>query len=236
MNSAFVWSEKLMQIIRKPYPMSVLLSIQENSNFKTCLPQSILTLGRTRGGGCHPPLRFFFDNKTSAPDVLSSCSFIPRTHFETSVVKISYYGYGTRYDVISSGWSSHFWVKMLVFSTSFNNLKVKIRDEMMLSAYLCVILYVKHKKLPFLAVLAWFPIVDKIQDNNHCWWRHRPPAASPPIKYTSSCWEDQRLSTEGKIASKYCNISKTLGRGSMNNHPSFLVPQWGYEFSCTSEG
>ena len=99
-----------MQIIGKPYPMSVLLSIQENSNFKTCLPRSILTLGRTRGagGGCHPPLRFFFDNKTSASDVLSSCSFIPRTHFETSVVKISYYGYGTRYDVISSGWSSHF--------------------------------------------------------------------------------------------------------------------------------
>ena len=43
---------------------------------------------------------------------------------------------------------------MHVFSTSFNNLKVKIRDEMMLSAYLSVILNVKHKKLPFLAVLA----------------------------------------------------------------------------------
>ena len=37
----------------------------------------------------------------------------------------------------------------------------------------------------------------------------RPPAAAPPIKYTSSCREDQRLSTEGKIISKYCNISKT---------------------------
>ena len=34
-----------------------------------------------------------------------------------------------------------------------------------------------------------------------------------PIKYTSSCWEDQRSSTECKIASKYCNILKTLGRG-----------------------
>ena len=42
------------------------------------------------------------------------------------------------------------------------------------------------------------------------------PAAPLPIKYTSSCREDQRLSTEGKIVSKYCNISKTL-RGS--NHP-----------------
>ena len=49
------------------------------------------------------------------------------------------------------------------------------------------------------------------QDGDHCWLRHRPPAAPPPIKYTSSCREDQRLSTEGKIASKYCYISKSLG-------------------------
>ena len=40
-----------------------------------------------------------------------------------------------------------------------------------------------------------------------------PPAAPPPIKYTSSCREDQRLSTEGKIVSKYCNLSKTQGEG-----------------------
>ena len=39
----------------------------------------------------------------------------------------------------------------------------------------------------------------------------RPPAAPSPIKYTSSCREDQRLSTEGKIISKYCNMSKTQG-------------------------
>ena len=37
-----------------------------------------------------------------------------------------------------------------------------------------------------------------------------------PIKYTFSCKEDQRLSTEDKIVSKYCNISKTQGRGSIN--------------------
>ena len=38
------------------------------------------------------------------------------------------------------------------------------------------------------------------------------------IIYTSSCWEDQRLFTEGKIVLKYYNISKTLG-GSINPHP-----------------
>ena len=63
-----------------------------------------LILGRTgkRGGGggeggCHPVsdvfLRFFLDNQTSAYDVFSSRSFIPRTHFETSLLMVSYYGY-----------------------------------------------------------------------------------------------------------------------------------------------
>ena len=34
---------------------------------------------------------------------------------------------------------------------------------------------------------------------------------------------NQRLSTKGKIVSKYCNISKP-------------AQWWGYEFACTSEG
>ena len=39
------------------------------------------------------------------------------------------------------------------------------------------------------------------------------------IKYISSCREDQRLSTEGQIVSKYCSILKTLGRVSVNPSP-----------------
>ena len=44
------------------------------------------------------PLRFFkffspIDDKTSAPDVFSSCSFIPIAHSEASVVIVSCYGY-----------------------------------------------------------------------------------------------------------------------------------------------
>ena len=55
-----------------------------------------------------------------------------------------------------------------------------------------------------------------------------PSAAPPLIKYSSPCREDQRLCTESKIFSNYCNISKTLGGsihpptsyhgGSMNLH------------------
>ena len=86
-----------------------------------------------------------------------------------------------------------------------------------------------QKKLPFIAVLIWFLILGKIQDGcqdgDYCWWLHRSSAAPPPIKYTSTCWEDQRLSTEGKIVSKYCNISKILERGSINP-PCTTVGVW----------
>ena len=61
------------------------------------------------------------------------------------------------------------------------------------STYLCVILHVKHKKLPILSVFTRFQFLGKIQDGDHFWGRHRPPAAPPPIKYSSSCWEDERL-------------------------------------------
>ena len=75
------------------------------------------------------------------------------------------------------------------------------------------------------------------QDSDHNWWRHKLPASPPPIKYTLSCREDQRLSSKDKIFSKYNNISLTLGRGSTNPPPPPL-PLYhggGYDFPCTSE-
>ena len=95
----------------------------------------------------------------------------------------------------------------------------------MQSSYLCVIFHVKYKKLIFLAVLTWFLILGKIQDGDHCCWRHIPLAAQLPLKYTSSCSENQRLFAKGKIVSKY---RKLRGRGSF---PPRLVPRWGYEFA-----
>ena len=129
----------------------------------------------------------------------------------------------TRFDVIRSRWSSHFLVKISFFSQLRSTIIVKIVDKMVQSSYLCVLLHVKHKKLPFLAFLAWFLTLGKIQDDgqdgDHCLWRHRPPVAPPPIKYTSSCWEDQWLSIKGK---------NSMG-GSINPLP--LVPRRGYEFA-----
>ena len=127
-----------------------------------------------------------------------------------------------------------FWVKMYVFPTSFRN----ERNKSLWIKWCKVIIYVlfymlSAKKLLILTVLTWSLILDKIQggggDGDHVWWRHRSPAAPPPIKYTWFCGENQRISTEGKIFSKYCNRSKTL-RGEGGHHPSphpHLYHGWG---------
>ena len=69
-----------------------------------------------------PPsfLGFFLEDKTSAPDVFSSCSFILRAHFETSSVMVRYYGYELlrhKYQVVRP-----FLCRNTFFSTFFNNL------------------------------------------------------------------------------------------------------------------
>ena len=123
----------------------------------------------------------------------------------------------TRYDVIRSRWSSRF-ERKCIFLQLFSTIKVNLVAKIMQSAYLCVIVHVKQ--LPFLAVITWFLILGKIQDGgqdgDHCWWRHRPPAAPPFVKYTSSCY-------------------KTLGRGSGGSRggvrgarsPLFFRSKWG---------
>ena len=94
----------------------------------------------------------------------------------------------TRYDVISSRWSSHFWVKMHVFQL-LSGIKEKLLDKIMQSNYLCVVLLVKRKKLLIVTVFTWFLVLEKMQDGYHVWWHHRPLAVTPRIKCTSSCRE-----------------------------------------------
>ena len=53
----------------------------------------------------------------------------------------------------SSRWSSQFWVKIHGFQLP-STIKVNFVAKIMHSGYLCVIFRVKHKKLPFLAVLT----------------------------------------------------------------------------------
>ena len=52
--------------------------------------------GGEKGREVPPPWsfsEFFLNDKTSTPEVFCSCSFIPRAHFETSLVTVSYYDY-----------------------------------------------------------------------------------------------------------------------------------------------
>ena len=58
-------------------------------------------LTRVGGGGG------FYEFSSSAPDIFSSCLIIPRAHFESSSVMVSFNGYQIN-DIISSRWSSHF--------------------------------------------------------------------------------------------------------------------------------
>ena len=137
-------------------------------------------------------------------------SVVVRSSLKHIWVKISMV---TKYDVISSRWSSHFWVKVHVFSTFFNN---KSKSCGWNHAKCLSVIF---QKSPFLAVLTWFLILGKIQEGDHCWWRSRHPAAPLPIKYTLSCQGDQRLSTEGKTFRNTAKNQKLL--------------RWGYEFACT---
>ena len=87
----------------------------------------------------------------------------------------------TRYDV-AGGQAIFEWKYM--FSQLFSTIKIKSVYKKMQSNYLWAILHVERKKMLIRSVFTLFLILDKIQDGNHVWWRHRPPAAPPPIKYT----------------------------------------------------
>ena len=114
-----------------------------------------------------------------------------------------------------------------MFFQLLSGIKLKLVNKMMQRNYLCVILHVKRKKLLIFTVFTRFLIREKIQDGDVT----GSPAATPPITYTLSCREDQKLSTEGKLVSKYCKISNTRGGGGggvggPSTTPS-LVSRWG---------
>ena len=119
-----------------------------------------------------------------------------------------------------AGGQGIFGSKCMLFQL-ISTIKVKLVDKMMKSTYLLFLL-VKHKKSPIATVFAWFLTLSKIQDGDQVCWHLRSPAASTLIKYTSSCWEDQRPFTEGKIVSKYCN-----SREGFHRPPFPLVPRVG---------
>ena len=82
----------------------------------------VLTLRRTgRVDATRPKvfLSFFLEDKASAPDVFSSCSFIPCTQFESRLVD-GQFCMVTRYDVIRSG-GQPFFIESTFFFNFLNN-------------------------------------------------------------------------------------------------------------------
>ena len=139
----------------------------------------------------------------------------------------------TTYDVLSSRWSSHFWVKMPVLTALFNN-KSKTYQWNDAKGLLKVILHVKHKKLSFIAILTWFLILGEIQDGNHCWWRHWPPSAPPPVnKIINNKWINLILLSRSKAFHWRQNRFKILQIILIKNSvegfhsPLPLIPRWG---------
>ena len=108
-------------------------------------------------------------------------------------------------------------MKIHVFSTIFNNKSKHCGWNDAKCLFICYFIC-EAQKITIMAILTWFLILDKIQDGDHCWPRHRPPAAPPPIKCVYLILlRRSRLSTKGKIVSKYFNISNT--RGWISIHP-----------------
>ena len=141
------------------------------------LPSDVQGVWRGGGSGWHP-LRFFWDfskrikhqHLTFSVDVRLSLARILRQVQWWSVSMV------TRYDVISSRWSSHFeWECMSLFQL-FSTIKEKSCSQ-------------NHAKCLFMCYYSCqaITISGEIQDGDYCWWRHTPSAAPPLIKYTSSC-------------------------------------------------
>ena len=128
--------------------LKISIHVRENSS------PGKLTLRRTRGQCQLPPppapnkiilSLFFLEDKTLAPDVFSSCSFIPRAYFEASLVIVRCYGYKIwrhKYKVVKP-----FLGENVCFFQLLSTIKANLVAKIVQSAYLYVTFYVKHKKI-----------------------------------------------------------------------------------------
>ena len=98
-------------------------------------------------------------------------------------------------------------------------------------------LYVKHKKLPFLAVLTWFLILVKIQDGGQ---DGRPLLQTSQASSYATTHEIYLILLRRSKAFLWKQNRFEILQHIKNSKEGFhqpppLVPQWGYEFACTSK-
>ena len=132
---------------------------------------------------------------------------------------VSYYGYEMRRHKLQA-------VKPCLSENacSFKFFKIKrLVDELVQSNPLCVILHVKRKKVLILPVFTWFLIIDKIQDGHqdgdHVWWRHRPPAAPPPMNIAHLVEKVKGFPLKAKSFRNIATYQKPKGGGGSIDPP-----------------
>ena len=146
----------------------------------------------------------------------------------------------TRYNVINSRCSNHFWFKWML-SQLLSTIKVKIVDKMMQNSYLCVILYVTHKKntisCGYNLIFNSFVKSDMV-------------AKMAPLLVTSQASSSTatakiylillRRSKAVHLRQNRFEILQHIKNSREGSHqpppPPLNVLPWGYEFACMSEG
>ena len=142
----------------------------------------------------------------------------------------------TRYDVIKWGGQANFWWKYMFFQL-LSTIKVNLVAKILQSVSLCVIFHVKHKKLPFLAVLTWhfqFLVKSKMAAKMTTIAGDAGLNCSTTHKIYLILLRRSKAFHQRQNRFKILQHIKNSGEGL---HPSTPpVPRWGYEFACSSEG
>ena len=125
-----------------------------------------------------------------------------------------------------------------MFSQLFSTIKVKIVDEMMQNSYLCVILYVRHKKIQiscgYNLIFNSFVKSDMV-------------AKMAPLSQASSSAATDKIylillkrSKAVHLRQNRFEILQHIKNSREGSHqpppPPLNVLRWGYEFACMSEG
>ena len=132
----------------------------------------------------------------------------------------------TIYHVISSRLSSHFWVKMHVRSTFFNNKSKTCQGNDVKGLFMCYFTS-EAQKLPFIAILTWFLILVKskmatiVGDVTGLQQRHHPLKINLILLSRSKAfhWRQNRFEILQIIMIK--NSEEGF------HPPLSLIPRWG---------
>ena len=80
------------------------------------------------------------------------------------------------------------------------------------------------QKIPFIAILTWVLILGKIEDGDHCWWRHLPSAG---------CGYEFTCSLRVTLLIKSSDGRKNQKRNHLINLPIFYWLHWNDREECS---